>query len=159
MKTKFQFGDRGISLVEVLVGVALIGVVGIFVSITVTQFAQIRNNILTDTNKVYLTEEGYEIIRLLRDENWTNISSLSLNTPYYLQVSTTTLAIGGSSELIEGRYNRSFLVQSIYRNGSGNIVASTTSGSTIDNDARELSVYVRDVNGTNTIKAVLVNLP
>lgn len=159
MTTKFQFGDRGISLVEVLVGVSLIGVVGIFVGVTVTQFAQIRNNILTDTNKVYLTEEGYEIIRLLRDENWTNINSLSLNTPYYLQVSTTTLAIGGSSELIDGRYNRSFLVQSIYRNGSGNIVASTTAGATVDADARELSVYVGDSNGTNTIKGILVNLP
>lgn len=159
MKAKSQFYNRGISLVEVLVGVALIGVVGIFINITVTQFAQIRNNILTDTNKVYLTEEGYEIVRLLRDENWTNISSLSLNTPYYLQVSTTTLAIGGSSELIDGRYNRNFMVQSIYRNGSGNIVASTTAGATVDTDARELSVYVGDSNGTNTIKAILVNLP
>lgn len=159
MKTRLQFYGRGISLVEVLVGVSLIGVVGIFIGITITQFAQIRNNILTDTNKVYLTEEGYEIVRLLRDDNWTNISNLSLNTPYFLQVSTTTLAIGGSSELIDGRYNRGFLVQSIYRNGSGDIVASTTSGAIIDTDARELSVYVGDNNGTNTIKAILVNLP
>lgn len=144
---------------EVLIGVSLVTIIAVFVGITVTQFVNTRNVILSDTKKMYLAEEGYEIIRFLRDENWTNISGLSANTYYHLQVSTTTVSIGGSSEVIDGRYHRSFLIQPIYRNGSGNVVASTTAGASLDTDTKKVFIYVGDINGTTTINALLTNLP
>jgi len=149
----------GFGLVEVLIGVSLVTVIGVYVGITVSQSVQVRNEIIDNTNKVYLAEEGYEIIRLLRDENWSNLSSLSLNTPYHLQVATTTLAIGGSSEIIDNKYSRNFLVQSVYRDGSGNIVASTTSGSAVDTDTLNIFVYVGDSNSTTSMQGVLANFP
>lgn len=157
LKSKKQ--NLGVALVEVLIGVSLVAIIGVFISLTVTQYVNTRNIILSDTNKVYLAEEGYEIIRFLRDENWTNISGLSNNTRYYLQVSTSTITIGGTSELIDGKYSRSFLLQPVYRSATGNIVPSGTSGAVLDADARNLFVYVADNNSTTTFEAVVTNLP
>ena len=156
---KKQTNKRGVALVEVLIGVSLITIVVAFVGLAVTQFVNIRNVILSDTKKMYLAEEGYEIIRFLRDENWSNISGLTNNTYYFLQVSTTTVSIGGSSELIDGMYNRSFLVQPVYRNNSGSIVAANGAGAALDSDTKKLIVYVSDVNGTTSVSALLTNLP
>lgn len=154
-----KFNLAGTTLVEVLVGVSIVAIVSIFVGVTVYQFSVVRNNILDDTKKLYLAEEAYETIRFLRDVDWSNISGLTNNTRYYLQVSTTTVAIGGTSELIEDRFNRNFLVQPVYRNASGNIVASTTSGASVDTDAKHLFIYVGDSKSTTTMQAILVNLP
>lgn len=159
MLTSPKFGGKGTTLVEVLVGVSIVAIVSVFVGVTVYQFSVVRNNILDDTSKLYLAEEAYETIRFLRDADWSNISGLTNDTSYYLQVSTTTVAIGGSPELISGKFNRSFLVQPVYRNGSGNIVASTTSGASIDADAKHLFIYVGDNKSTTTMQAILVNLP
>ena len=159
MLSKLKNNNRGVALVEVLIGISLITIVGVFIGVTITQYVATRNIILSDTNKAYLAEEGYEIIRFLRDENWSNISGLSNNTYYYLQVSTSTLSIGGTPELINSKYHRSFKVQSIYRNASGNIVDSSVAGSVLDTDARNLFVYVADENSTTTFEAILTNLP
>ena len=156
---KKQTNKRGVALVEVLIGVSLITIVVAFVGLAVTQFVNTRNVILSDTKKMYLAEEGYEIVRYLRDENWSNISNLTNNTYYFLQVSTTTLSIGGSSELIDGVYNRSFLVQPVYRDSSGNIFNTNGAGTTLDSDTKKLIVYVSDVNGTTSVSALLTNLP
>lgn len=150
---------QGVALVEVLIGVSLLAVVGVFVGMTVTQFVTTRNEILAQAKKVYLAEEGYETIRLLRDEDWSNISSLSANTYHYLQVTTSSVAIGGSSESIDGQYQRSFLIQPIYRNAAGDIVASTTVGSAVDSDSKKIFIYVSDNNSTTTVNAVLTHLP
>ena len=159
MLSKLKNNNRGVALVEVLIGISLITIVGVFIGVTITQYVATRNIILSDTNKAYLAEEGYEIIRFLRDENWSNISGLSNNTYYYLQVSTSTLSIGGTPELINSKYHRSFKVQSIYRNASGNIVDSSVAGSVLDTDARNLFVYVADENSTTTFEAILTHLP
>ncbi|KXJ98309.1 MAG: hypothetical protein UZ19_OD1000741 [Parcubacteria bacterium OLB19] len=156
---KKQTNNRGVALVEVLIGVTLVTIIVAFVGLAVTQFVNTRNVILSDTKKMYLAEEGYEIVRYLRDENWSNVSSLTNDTYYFLQVSTTTLSIGGSSELIDGVYNRSFLVQPVYRGASGSIVDQAAAGAVLDSDTKKLIVYVSDTNGTTSVSALLTNLP
>ena len=47
-------------------------------------------------------------------------------------MSTSTLAFSGSSETIDGLYNRSFVLRDVYRNSDDDIVASTTGGATVD---------------------------
>ena len=62
MFTLPKSGSEGTTLVEVLVGVSIVAIVSIFVGLSVYQFSVVRNNILDDTNKLYLAEEAYEII-------------------------------------------------------------------------------------------------
>jgi prepilin-type N-terminal cleavage/methylation domain-containing protein len=148
---------KGMSLVEVIIASAIASLVAIFVGVTVAQFASVRAGILNDTKKLYLAEEGYEIIRLIRDEDWSVLSVIPQQTYYHLQVSTTTLGIGLTPEIIDGEYIRSFRLLPLYRNNQGNIVSSTTSGATSDNNGRELYIYVADDSGTTTLRSLLMN--
>lgn len=147
--------SRGITLVEVLVAVGIVSLASIFISLTVFQFAQSRKELLHETDKMYLAEEGYEIIRLLRDDNWVNLSVLTPNTDYYLQVSDTTLAIGTVPEIINGRYTRLFKLLPVYRNSTTQEIVS--SGGVLDNNSFKVEVSVGDSNGTTTVEALLVN--
>lgn len=151
--------SSGFSLVEIMIGISLVVVISVFVGATVVQFSSVRAQILDDANKAYLAEEGYEIIRLLRDADWSNINSLTTDTFHYLEVSTTTLAISSAPEMVENKYNRSFLLRDVYRNGSGEIVASTTAGASVDSDIKKVLVYVGDDNSTTTYQALLANFP
>ncbi|MES2966979.1 MAG: prepilin-type N-terminal cleavage/methylation domain-containing protein [Patescibacteria group bacterium] len=150
-----QSSSRGITLVEVLVAVGIVSLASIFIGLTVFQFAESRKELLHETDKMYLAEEGYEIIRLLRDENWVNLSGLTLNTDYYLQLSDTTLAIGTVPEIINGRYTRLFKLLPVYRNATTQEIVS--SGGVLDNDSFKVEVSVGDGNGTTTVEALLVN--
>jgi len=154
-----QKNVAGITLVEVLVGVSILTIVGIFIGVSVSHFALARNNILHDTKKMYLAEEGYEIVRILRDGNWSNISSLGAGNIYYLGVATTTLAITSVPEIIDERYLRLFFVEPVYRNSTGGIVSVGDAGAVLDNNSRQVSVQVGDDVSTTTVKALLVNLP
>lgn len=150
-----QSSSRGITLVEVLVAVGIVSLTSIFIGLTVFQFAESRKELLHETNKMYLAEEGYEIIRLLRDENWVNLSGLTTNTDYYLQVSDATLTIGTVPEIINGRYTRLFKLLPVYRNVTTQEIVS--SGGVLDNDSFKVEVSVGDGNGTTTVEALLVN--
>ncbi len=147
--------SRGITLVEVMVAVGIVSLASIFIGLTVFQFAESRKELLHDTDKMYLAEEGYEMIRLLRDEDWANLSILTLNTDYYLQVDDTNLAIGTVPEIINGRYTRLFKLLRVYRNATTKEIVS--SGGVLDDASLKLEVSVGDSNGTTTVEALLVN--
>lgn len=152
--------NQGITLIEVLVAVSILAVVSVFVGATVTQFTLTRNQILDETKKAYLAEEGYEILRYMKDDDWSSIDTLSFDTEYYFDISTTTLGIvSNPPEVIDGKFNRGFILQEVHRDGLDNIVASTTGGTTIDNDMKRVFVYVYDNNSTTTYEALLANLP
>ena len=149
--------QSGMSLVEVVLASTITSLVAIFVGVTVAQFASVRADILNNTKKIYLAEEGYELIRLVRDGGWSAISSIPQQTSYYIQVSTTTLAVGLSPEIIDGKYLRSFRLLPLYRNIQGVIVTSTTSGAITDTNGRELFIYVADDSSTTTLRSLLMN--
>lgn len=152
-----RINNQGMSLVEVIIASAIASVVAIFVGVTVAQFASVRADILNDTKKLYLAEEGYELIRLVRDEDWSDLSNIPAQDYFYLQISTTTLAVGSSPEIIDGEYVRSFRLMPLYRNNQGNIVTSTTSGAVNDDNGREVYIYVADDSGTTTLRSLLMN--
>ena len=81
-------------------------------------------------------------MRYMRDSNWNAFKNLSYNTPWYLRVATTTLATTTTVELIDETFTRTVTISRVYRNGSSDVVASTTPGATVDNGSRQVTVSV-----------------
>ena len=152
--------QQGMSLVEVVIASVIASLIAIFVGVTVAQFASLKASLLNDAEKLYLAEEGYEMIRFVRDDDWSTLSAMPPQTHYYLKLSTSTIEVGLIPEIIEGEYLRSFRLLPLYRNNQGNIVSSTTPGAVVgvsDNRGRELNIYVSDDFGTTTLRSLLMN--
>lgn len=150
--------QSGVSLIEVITGVAIITIILVAIGFAVQTYVAARTTLLVNLKATYLAEEGYEIIRSLRDENWNTIDALPVNTTRYLSVSTTTRAITTTPEVIDTNFRRSFKLQSVYRNSNDDIVASTAPGAALDSETREVEMSVSGPNGTTTFEAILTNL-
>lgn len=131
--------NKGISLVEVVVGTAIIllALTGIIAAYNV--FVRVGSFTLNTIQASYLLEEGVEAVTVMRDYGWaSNIANLSAGTKYYLSwngsrwVSTLTATTTGI-------YTRYFTLQTVNRDGSENIASS---GGTLDPGTRKLTVNV-----------------
>jgi prepilin-type N-terminal cleavage/methylation domain-containing protein len=90
MKNFVLKNKKGFSLIEVIVACSIISfVVFGFVSIS-TKSIQISNKSLKQTQAIILLEEGVEAVKSIRDDGWSNISSLSDNINYFLFFNTTS---------------------------------------------------------------------
>lgn len=139
---------KGFSLVEVVVGSAVLGVV--FVSLISTYGTYIRASAqnASTIKTTYLIEEGIEAVKTMRDRGWTaNINSLTVNTPYYFDFTSSFWKSTTTAEIIDVSYRRSFVLAPVYRDGNSDIV---TSGGTLDADAKKVSVTVVFSTGTTT---------
>lgn len=154
----FSRPQAGITLIEIVVAIAIIASIVIAVGYAVTTYVEARSHLLIDTKAMYLAEEGYEIVRSLRDDDWSNIGSLANGTIYYLDVTATTIAVGATAEVIDADFVRSFMLELVYRNASDDIVAAATPGATIDPGSKLLIMSVASPNGTTTVQAILTNL-
>lgn len=153
-----QHRQAGISLIEVVFSVTIISIALIFIGYTVTLFVQVRHEMRMGTQALYLAEEGYELIRAIRNDSWSTIDALTLDTKYTFNLTTTTIAISSIPEIIDGEFNRVFEVRELYRNGDDDVVASTTPGSASDDEAREVIVRVGYGYGTTTLRSVITNI-
>jgi type II secretory pathway pseudopilin PulG len=153
-----RISQSGITLVEVVVAISIVTVSLVTIGFSVTAYVDARSALLVNAKAAYLGEEGYEILRALRDENWNTIDGIALDTTKYLAVSTTTISVTSTPEIIDTDYTRSFIVHPLYRNGSDDIVSSTAMGAVVDDDGREVEINVVGPTGTTTFEAILTNL-
>ena len=150
--------QSGLTLIEVLIGISIIGGILVTIGLSVNAFVTARSELLVETQALYLTEEGVEITRALRNDDWNTVDAFTLDTPYYFAVATTTLAIGSTPEVIDNTFFRQVIFRSVYRNASDDIVASTTGGASVDGELREVEVSVGGPTGTTTLRTILSNL-
>lgn len=143
---------RGISLIEVVVGTAilLIAITGLLTSYNV--FVRAGTSTLGKVQASYLLEEGVEAVSVLRDYGWTaNISNLTVGTAYYLVWSGGRWTSSASASLIDNVYSRYFILSSVNRDANDNIAVSGTN----DTGTRKLTVYVSWPTGaTTTLRTV-----
>lgn len=134
--------NKGVSAIEILVGVSIAALILIFASDTLAQFLNISHDVSEKTQALYLAEEGLELMRYVRDNNWTSLSALTVGNTYYLNPSSTSVGVGSTPETI-GDFSRSVILHNVYRTPTTyDIVASTTSGSALDADAKYVTVVV-----------------
>ena len=148
----------GITLVEVLIGLSIITTTLVAIGLAVNSYVDARTALLRSTKTAYLAEEGYEILRALRDDNWNTIDALPVDTVRYLTVSTTTIGVTNSPEIIDSIYRRSFIVRSVYRDVNDDIVSSTAPGAVIDYGSRKIEISVSNSKATTTLEAILANV-
>ncbi len=141
-----------------VIGIGIISVSLVAIGLSINTYVAARSALLNNLKATYLAEEGYEIIRAVRDTNWNTIDALTANGTYYLDVSGAAPAITTSPEIIDTNFRRSFVLRAVYRNGSDDIVSSTTVGAVIDDGSRQFDIFVAGPNGTTTFQAVLSNI-
>lgn len=149
---------KGIVLVEVVIGIGIVAVVTVAIGLSITTYLNARNALLDDVKAVYLAEEGYELIRALRNDNWTTFESLAIDIEHYLAVGTSSLAFTATPEVIDTNFERLFYLRDVYRDTNDDITASTTSGASVDSGMREVEVHVGGPNGTTTFVGILGNV-
>lgn len=153
MHTRAQ---RGITIVEVIVGVAIMALIVAFISYTITLFVQSSNEALKRTQALYLAEEGIETMRYLRDSDWNTLDTeLANDTTYYLHVATTTLATTTTPERIDDTYTRSFELTEVWRDGDDDIV---DAGGSIDDGSRYVTFSVSWDTATVSMTTLLTNI-
>jgi type II secretory pathway pseudopilin PulG len=155
---------KGIGLVEIVVAVAILGTAlgSIIITFSFYLTAALKN---TEVIKAtYLTEEGMEAVRILRDDDWdTNIAPVALNTDRYLTYATSTktwaISTSPAGNYVDGKYMRTVRFSSVSRNASQDII---TVGGTVDPDTKYVEVTVSWLEGqatsTRSIAGYLTNL-
>lgn len=149
--------QSGVALVEVILGISIITAMLVAVGFSVMAYVDARAALLDDARALYLAEEGYELARILRDEDWNTIDALALDTLHFFSVTTTTIAVSTSLEQIDDLY-RGFELAAAYRDSDDDLTDASDPSATVDPDVRLLTVYVWDGTATTSLPAVLTNL-
>lgn len=149
---------RGISLIEVIIGVTILSLLVISMSQVVGVFVSGTKTALERVEAVYLAEEGLEMLRFMRDDDWNNIDSLALNTTLYLDVTTTTISTSVTPEVVRG-FTRSFEVSEVPReSGSHDVAFGGGGGTYIDPDSVLVTTTVAGPTATVTLSTLLTNI-
>ena len=150
---------RGVTVVEVMVSLFIFSLVLVFIFQTFTLFFNAQQRVLEHTQALFFAEEGIEILKYIRDDDWVDIDSRTVGTRYYLAVASTTASITTTPEVIDGRYTRSFILRAGYRTAGNDLVPSTTSGSSVDGDTYIVESYVNWGDGEEVeLQGLLTNI-
>lgn len=139
--------SRGFGLIEVVVGSAILSVAFVGLAAAFQLALQVNRETLHNLQAHFFLEEGVEVVRLLRDQSWENISTLSTTTSYYLVFENGTWATSTNETLISDTFKRTIAVEDVYRDSTDDI---THSGGTYDPGTRKVSVSVAWSDGTAT---------
>lgn len=149
MRRQILFSKGGVSLVEVVVGAAilLLALSGLVTAYGVYLKAGLQGT--EELQAAYLLEEGLEALRALRDAGFTsNVAALAAGTTYYLSWNGSRFVSTTTKEVIGGTFTRSFLPSPVYRAADQNIAESGA----LDPAIRKITVSVswQGKNGTTT---------
>ncbi len=138
----FSHNQKGITAIEIVFGVSIAGIILVFGINAIVLFVNSARAVTEQTQALYLVEDGLELIRFARDNNWAQISVLPLNTTRYLNVTNASVVPTATPEIING-FTRSFKVNNVYRDpATDDIVASTSPGSVADSDSKYVTMTV-----------------
>ncbi|MDX1607848.1 MAG: type II secretion system protein [Candidatus Spechtbacterales bacterium] len=133
--------ESGLGMVEMIVVLAIL--VTTFASILQLVFLQRQAQIIAeqDASAYIIGRQTIEAVRSVRDSGWTNISSLTYDTPYYPQINSSSEWELASSDpgSVNEIYTRWVEFGEVFRDANDNIATSGTS----DPDTRKVTAYVQ----------------
>jgi Tfp pilus assembly protein PilV len=150
---------RGMSLVEIVVGAALVLVS--FTGLIAAYNLYLRQALAAtpDIQATFLLEEGIEVVRFLRDAGWdANIEPLATGTPYSLLWSGSAWVSTTTRTLIDAQFDRIVTLGDAYRDGNGNLASSGTLDPTMRQVEVSVSWHGRDATTTRTLSGYIHDL-
>ncbi len=116
---------KGFGMIETVVGLAIMIVVLFAVLQSYNYYLRFAFSHRYDVKAALLAEEGVEAVKFLRDSSWSkNIGGLQTGTLYSLVFDGQSWATTTTSLYIDGIFDRTFKVDSVYRNSDDDISTS-----------------------------------
>ena len=147
--------NRGLSVVELIVASAIILIIFVALIASTNLYYSSAFTTLRDVEATYITEEGMEIVRYLKDQNWSKIGQLSTTTTYYLIWTGTDYATTTVPTYTSDFFLRRVTVADVKRDGNSDIA---TVG-TYDPETKRITVtttYVREqATTTKTLEGIV----
>ena len=150
-QTYTQHDGRGVTIFEIMIGIGLVSLILVFTTHAITRFVEVGGDIADKTEALYLAEESLEALRFLRDGSWSTVSGLTDGTEYYLSISSTTIGVTTTPEWV-GIFRRSFVIDSVERDGNDDIVTSGTP----DGDSKYITASVSWGAPTSTVSLTTI---
>lgn len=126
----------GASLVEVLVAIALTGIMLPALATALVTAKAGRSTTVRQLQANSLLREGQEAVRSVREKGWPNVAT---NGTYHPVISGSAWSLAGGSETTGAGYTRQIIISSVQRSVAGAVV---TSGGTIDPNSKHVVVTV-----------------
>ncbi len=127
--------SSGYSIIEVIIAMGLAMIV---VPVIILGAVTARDGKLQQTQRVQavaLASEASEVIKALRNDNWSNISA---NGVFHPTITNGNWVFASGSEVVDG-FTRSITISDVNRDASGNIV---TTGGTLDPSTKKITLTV-----------------
>lgn len=137
--------------VEVLVAISIITISVLATTTVVQKSIYVSRQAFHTAQAAFLLEEGAESVRILRDNNWTNISSLVPGTNYYPVFSSNTWTLSTTANTV-GIFTRKVTIASVNRDNTTKDIASV---GTDDPGTKLVTVTVSWLEGGTTIVKTL----
>ena len=136
-----EYDVRGITVVEILFGVAIMASFIGLLTLAFMLYLQVSTAGPKHTAAVFLADEGIEAVRTIRGRGWEdNIAILDIGTTYYLYLSDDSWTATTTEQAVDGDFIREFVLSEVERDVSGSI---TDGLGTLDSDSRRVDVTVR----------------
>lgn len=153
--------NTGITLVEVVIGAAIIAssfvaVIGIYATLT-----RYSSRALPRMQASMLTEEGIEALRAMRDAGYASqIGTLNTGTNYYLSWSTasSTYIATTTPVITDTFFTRTITVANAYRDGSYNLATTGTNDTNTKLVTVTVSWLENNATSTHILKSYVSNI-
>ena len=138
-------------VIEVLIAASIISVSILAATAVAQKSVYVSRESLHITQAGFLLEEGAEAVRIVRDNAWSNVSSLALNTNYYPTFSGGTWTLSSTANTV-GIFTRTVSVASVMRD---NTTKDISSSGTVDTGTKLITVKVSWNEGGSTLSKTL----
>lgn len=152
---------KGLSLVEVIIGSAVI-IGGMLALIsTMGNFVSSENSSERTIQALLIRDEGIEVVKYLRDVSWsTHIASTEDNVPYEAIFNDSRWSLSTSThQLIDSKITRKIYFSPVLRNQESDI---TDSDGIEDNNTKKVTIVVtypiKNGISTTTISTYVMNI-
>ena len=139
-------------VIEVLVAASIITVSILAMTAVAQKSVFVSRQSFHTTQSSFLLEEGAEIVRILRDNGWSNISALTSATDYYPTFSGGAWTLSTTPNAV-GIFTRTVRVAFVNRNSSTDDISDM---GTDDPKTKLITVTVSWLEGTTTVTKTLL---